>query len=414
MRILMVTQHYEPEPHDKFSKLARALTAKGHKVQVITGFPCYPQGKTYDGWQQKIYSEQEVDDILVTRVMQLPDHSRSALRRALYYLSFALSAMTIGLWRARKADVVLVYQAALPVGFPGIVLSFFKRAPLVLDVVDLWPESVSASGMMKNELLLGMIRSVAKFIYRRAKHICVITNSYKENLIALGVPHQKLSVIHMWGYTNPSEQTQPKTNSEETDRFLCVYAGAMGPCQDLSTLLQAAALLKEHRRIKFRLVGDGICFNDLQEQAANQELNNVEFTGRVPPAEIPAHYAQADALVLHLKSDPMSRVSIPSKTIDYLSAGKPIVAAIEGETAQIVRENHCGVVASPEDPQALADAILALEGDKQLCGQVASNASKTYQSKFSPETQVQKIESVLERVNSVSFAPPQDNLRRAA
>ena len=198
MRVLLLTQYYPPEPVLKLADLARGLRDRGHEVQVITGHPCYPAGRTYAGYRQRFYSEEVVDGTLVTRLPQFPDHSRSAIRRALYYLSFALSAATIGLWRARRADVILVYQSAFPIGLAAWLISRVKRIPYVLDVVDLWPESVAASGMMRNRFALGTIRGMMKFIYRGATRINVITKGYWQQLGGLGVPAEKLSLIHCW------------------------------------------------------------------------------------------------------------------------------------------------------------------------------------------------------------------------
>src|SRR3972149_3156337 len=198
MRILVLTQYYSPEPAFKFPDLVRGLIQQGHQVQVITGFPCYPSGRIYRDYRQRLTMEESIDGALVTRLPQFPDHSRSAVRRALYYVSFALSMATIGLWRARRADVILVYQSAFPIGLAAWVISRVKRVPYVLDVVDLWPESVAASGMMNNRTLLSIIRRCMRFIYQRARHVNVITEGYWHNLLALGVRAEKLSLIHCW------------------------------------------------------------------------------------------------------------------------------------------------------------------------------------------------------------------------
>lgn len=399
MRILMLTQYYAPEPHDKFTSLALGLTARGHEVQVLTGFPCYPFGKTYPGWRQRLYSEETTGGVRVTRIPQLPDHSNSAARRALYYLSFALSAATLGFWRARRADVVLVYQAALPVGFAGWLLSVFKRSPLVLDVVDLWPESVAASGMMKNGRLLRWIESAAKMLYRHATHICLITKGYRDRLVEMGVDVQKLSVLYMWGHDPGAVATSRTSESlAEGERFVCAYAGAMGPCQGLGTLLEAADRLRGRRDIAFALIGDGIAYQGLVEEAEKRGLDNVRFLGRRPRGELPNLLGQADALVLHLKSDPMSVLSIPSKTIDYLACGKPLLAAIDGETAQLIKDNGCGLATPAEDAAALADAIVALADDPNQAAAMGRAALKTHHTLFNRERQIDRFDEVLREV----------------
>ncbi|MCI0492797.1 MAG: glycosyltransferase family 4 protein, partial [Planctomycetes bacterium] len=262
MRVLLLTQYYPPEPVFQCADLARGLRARGHEVQVITGFPCYPTGRTYDGFRQRYCDEQWLDGVLVTRIPQIPDHSRSVIRRVIYYLSFALSAATIGLWRARPADVLLVYQSAFPIGLAAWVISRIRRMPYVLDVVDLWPESVAASGMIRNRLLLSMIRKAMQFIYRRAERINIITQGYWNTLESLGVPAEKLSLIYYWP---PMGQFDPVPYdvhlARETglhERFNVMYSGAMGPVQDLASVIEAAVLLRDLPEIQFVFVGDGL------------------------------------------------------------------------------------------------------------------------------------------------------------
>ena len=279
MRILILAQFYEPEPAFKFPDLARQLTARGHQVQVITGFPCYPYGKTYAGYRQSLYSEEEIDGVLVTRVPQYPDHSRSALRRAFYYLSFALSATIIGLFKARRADVLLVYQSAMPTGLAGWMLSRLRGMPYVLDVVDLWPESVLASGMLNSRVASGVINRVMRFIYRGACRINVITNGYWRNLVARGVDPQKLSLIQCWPAAGLFDPVAPlpsvRREYDMEGKFTVVYAGAIGPLQDLRVLLDAAEKFRDGEAIQFLIAGEGVQREELQRNADERGMTNV-------------------------------------------------------------------------------------------------------------------------------------------
>lgn len=400
MRILMLTQYYAPEPHDKFTDLAADLAERGHQVHVLTGFPCYPAGRTYPGYRQRLCVTEEHNGVRVTRMPQFPDHSRNVIRRAVYYLSFALSAATIGLWRSGRADIVLVYQAALPVGFAGWLISRVRRAPLVLDVVDLWPDSVSATGMLTNQYAIGRIERLAKWLYAKAEHLCVITNGYKSRLLEMGVRSNKLSVVYMWSRNGGAggAVTPPKKKTVSTAKFTCLYAGAVGPCQALETLVDAADQLRERRDIQIVIVGDGVALESVRGRAASLKLSNIEFRGRRPLCELPPLMLSADALVLHLKSDPMSRVSIPSKTIDYLSVGKPVIAAIEGEAARLIDQHNCGVTTPPEDATALADAIAFLADHPEQAGAMGLAARRTCETHFNRQRQVDRFDSILRQV----------------
>jgi len=395
MRILLLTQYFAPEPIEKTTDLARRLCERGHEVEVLTGFPCYPHGRTYAGFRQRVVQQETVDGVRVTRVPQWPDHSRSAVRRALYYLSFALSAATIGLVRVRRPDVVLVYQSALPVGLAAWVISRLRRAPYVLDVVDLWPESVAASGMLTHGWALALLRRVARFVYHGAAQINVITEGYRRNLLALGVPDYKLRLIHHW---SPDATATAIVDSGFAEReglagkFNVLYAGAIGPCQHLSTVLEAAALLRDQPRVQFVIAGDGVERLDLGRRAAAAGLANVRFCGWRSPDDAARLQAAADVLLVHLKPDAMSRVSIPSKTFGYMAAGKPILMAVQGEAAELIRAHECGYAVAPADPAALAGAVRgALRQTSAERRRLGEAARRAYEEHFAPEVQVDKV-----------------------
>lgn len=411
MRVLMLTQFYAPEPAFKFPDLARQLAARGHQVQVITGFPCYPFGKTYAGYRQSLCQEEEIDGVLVTRVPQFPDHSRSALRRALYYFSFALSAATIGLFKARHADVLLVYQSAMPTGLAGWVLSRLRGVPYVLDVVDLWPESVQASGMLNNRLISGAITRAMQFIYRGADRINVITQGYWRNLVARGVDSQKLSLIHCWPAEGLFDPTPPLPSVRREhgmeDKFSVVYAGAVGPVQDLRVLLDAAEELRGEPEFQFLVAGEGVQREGLEREALERGLTNLRFLGRRPPEAVRELYAAADALLVHLKPDPMSSVSIPSKTFAYMASGKPLLMAVEGEAAALVERHGCGVTTPPSDPEALCRAIRQLRG--AFVGQreaMGSAGRRAYLQHYCSSVQVTKFENLLSGVAGLNLQRP--------
>jgi colanic acid biosynthesis glycosyl transferase WcaI len=280
MRVLLLTQYYAPEPVTKFTELARGLRERGHQVEVITGFPCYPQGRTYHGYRQALSRVEIIEGTRVIRVPQLADHSRSVVRRALYYLSFALAAATVGLLRSRPADVMIVYQSALPTGVAAWLISRFKRIPYVLDVADLWPESVVASGMLTNRYVVAMLRRVARFVYRGAAAINVITEGYGERIAALGVPRSKIRLIHYWPSVNGSS---PRAGNAERSThwpagsFTVLYAGAIGPCQQLRTVVEAARLLRDRPEVQILIAGDGVERAELEREAVASGVANIRF-----------------------------------------------------------------------------------------------------------------------------------------
>ena len=405
MRVLILSQYYTPEPVDKFADLARGLRQLGHEVQVITGFPCYPYGRIYDGYRQSIYREESIDGVQVTRLPQIPDHSKSIIKRVLYYVSFAISAVTIGLVRAKRADVMLVYQSALPIGLAAWTISRLKRIPYVLDVVDLWPESVAATGMVTNRFALGIIRRLVRFIYRGAIHINVITNGYRQNLRAMGVPDAKMSLIHCWPpagkFDRVDDDDQRATHEQFDGRFNVVYAGAMGPSQNLETVIEASLRLQDLADVQFALAGTGVEHDRLVQLAKEKGAQNVRFLGQLPPEEIQKIYAVADLLLVHLKPNAMSKVSIPSKTFSYMAAGRPIVMAVAGESARLVEQHGCGVAVTPSDPAELAAAVRQLYSmTPEKRQDMADAALAAYRSNYCSEVQIHKF---AERLDAAAY-----------
>lgn len=400
MRILVLSQYYFPEPVEKIHDLAAGLARLGHEVEVLTGFPCYPAGAIYPGYSQRPFWTETIDGVTVRRIPQVPDHSNSAARRAVYYLSFAASASAVGTLRVRRPDVILVYQAALPVGLAARVLRTTKRAPYVLDVVDLWPESVISSGMLANRRAIGMIRWLAHGVYARATRISAVTPGFRERLVAAGVPEAKVTVIHNWMPSNTYRAVPPDPEVARReglgDKFIVLYAGNMGSAQGLTAVIEAATLLRDDPDVVFALVGGGTEEDRLQKLAADRGLTNVLFLGRRDPTEMPDLYAIAHVLLVHLKPDELTDVSIPSKTFAYMASGKPVLMAVRGEAADFVRGNGFGVAVEPANPAALANGVRRLRSlpDRQL-RQMGEAASEAYRSEYCGEVQIVRFEQLL-------------------
>jgi colanic acid biosynthesis glycosyl transferase WcaI len=401
MRILLLSQYYLPEPVEKVHDLARGLARRGHEVEVITGFPCYPKGEIYDGYRQRLSFVEMIDGVRVRRVPLVPDHGNRPLRRSLYYLSFAASASLIGSLLARRTDAILVYQSALPVGVAARILGITRHAPYVLDVVDLWPESVVASGMLRSRFAIAVLRWLARRVYAGAKRVNAVTDGFRRNLIANHVAPGKLTVIHNW---MPSETYRPAPYDEAVaereglaGKFVVMYAGNMGPAQGLSTVVEAAAQLRDDPDVVFALVGDGTEQERLHDLARERGLANVRFFPRRPPQSMSELYAIANVLLVHLIRDELTALSIPSKTFAYMASGKPVLMAVHGDAAGFVTENGFGVVAEPSDPPALAAAVRRLKampaGELQCMGQAGLVA---YHSKYCSEVQVARFERLLD------------------
>jgi colanic acid biosynthesis glycosyl transferase WcaI len=382
LRILILSQWYSPEPEMKVHVLARDLVARGHTVTTVTGFPNYPQGRIYPGYRQSLWSWESKDGVRVLRLPLFPDHSLSAVRRSLNYLSFALSASVLGTLLCGQADVMWVYHPPLTIGLPAMVISTLRRIPMVYEVQDMWPETLSATGMVADGLTTRALATFAKWVYRKAVAITVISPGFRRNLVSKGVAAEKVFVVPNWADEDVYHPVQVDDTVKDRfgmlGRFNVVYAGNMGPAQQLQTVVDAAGRLSAIPDILFTFAGDGVEEQLIRERVGRAGLSNVQFLGRRPTSEMPSLFCAADVLLFHLKDDPLFAITIPSKTISYLACGRPILAAVRGDAADVVQNASAGLTCPPEDPVALADAVLRLyqmdRGDRERMGQAGRRA----------------------------------------
>lgn len=357
MKILILSQFFQPEPIFKGLPLAKELKARGHDVQVLTGFPNYPGGKIYSGYSQRLWKQEEMDGIEVIRVPLYPSHDKSGLRRMANYLSFGMSTACIGTWLVRKPDVVYAYNL-VTLGMALRALRWIRGARTVLDVQDLWPESIASSGMMRSRILMKMLDRWTRMEYRSPSRLIVLSPGFKANLIQRGVPEERIEVIYNWCDEN-SINIPCQSNvgvGGTSDKFRIVFAGTMGTAQALRPVIDAARRLQsEVPHIHFVFIGGGIEVPALKEQAS--DLSNVEFLPPVSVDKIGAVLASADALLVHLQRDPIFQITIPSKIQAYLYAGKPILCGVAGDAAKLVEEARAGVTFTPEDCDSLCEAI---------------------------------------------------------
>ena len=256
MRILIIKQLFYPEPTAKSLDFAKELVSRGHDVEVLTGFPSYPTGRIYSGYKQYLYKREKMEEIDIIRVPIYPSHDDSAIKRFIHYFSYALTASFIGLFLIKKPDVCFVYQGAIPVAIPAIILKKLRRIPFLYDINDLWPETVAASGMLKNKYALKFINSWCNFNYRNASFITVATPGFYKRLVSKGISQEKLEVVSNWSRDVISDDKLAKTLKEsyfDATKINIIYAGNLGIVQSLTTILKTAKKLKENgnQKIKF-------------------------------------------------------------------------------------------------------------------------------------------------------------------
>lgn len=351
-RVLLVSQWFDPEPTFKGLIFAKALQARGYDVQVLTGFPNYPVGRVYEGYRIRLFQRETVDGIKVIRVPLFPSHDASGIRRALNYVSFALSASVAALF-VRRPSVAYVYHPPATVGVVAAVLKYFRGVPFVYDVQDLWPDTLAATGMVDGSWLLRAVDRFMTAVYRSSSRIVVLSQGFRRVLIARGVPDAKIQVIPNWTYEPPYEDP---SGERADDAFVVVYAGNIGAAQSLEIVIQAAIQLVDEP-VRFDIVGDGLQLDNLRRLASEAGVENIQFLPRRPASAMTEIFDGADALLVHLRDDPLFEITIPSKTQAYLRAGRPILMGVRGDAADLVEQSSAGLVFEPESASSLSDAV---------------------------------------------------------
>lgn len=377
MRILLVTQWFQPEPHFKGLDFAKALQAMGHEVEVLTGFPNYPGGKIYPGYRVRPVQREVLDGIRVTRGYLYPSHDRSAWGRIANYVSFAVSTAILAL-TIRRPDVAYVYTPPMTAAAAPVALRIIRGVPFVVDVQDLWPDTLAATGMIGNPHLLRLVGAWTNFVFRKAARIVVLSDGFRQRLADRGIT-TPVAVVPNWA---PPEIIRvaaalPATGPVGQDSpFTVVFAGNMGKAQGLDTILEAAELMRSEN-VRFFLVGGGVEVDVLRARAEDMALHNVEFGPSRRPEAMGEVFAQADALLVHLRDDPLFAITIPSKTQAYMAIGKPILMGVRGDAARMLEEARAGIVFNPQDAGALADAIRKMKVtpavDRQRMGEAGTH-----------------------------------------
>ena len=371
MKALLLTQYYPPEPGSaaqKMSELAKHLLERGHQVTVVTGFPNYPDGVLFGGYRRKLYHRDQIDGVNVIRTFLLIAPRRRSLGpRMKNYLSFMLSSIYGSLITGRH-DIVYVYSPPLFLGVSAYVISRLFRAPFVLDLNDLWPKGPVHLGVLKNRTLIRMAEMLERFVYARAHHIFFYSHRMRQDVVAAGVPEAKTEVHPLWVDTElfkPTSEEQAANIRKEygmSDRLVVMYTGNLGLPQGLDTAIECARVLKAggHDEVLFVFVGGGADRDRLVQLSQGYELDNVLFIPPQPVSSMPAFMSASDVLLLHLDKAPFRMGTIPGKLLTYMSAARPVLAGLEGEGADIVTRNRCGVVVEPQNPEAMAQGVLGL------------------------------------------------------
>lgn len=375
------------------------MVRRGHQVDVITGWPNYPDGRFFDEFRKCPHNFDEYEGVRIVRVPLLPRGSGS-VRLLLNYLTFAVSASLLGLWqlRGRQFDAILAYEPSpITVGIPAVVFRAYKKAPLAFWVLDLWPETLQAIGAVRSKILLHLVGKLVANIYKRCDLILAQSKSFVPAIAKYAGKDANIKYFPSWSDSVfDAEDVKAATEIPvKQDTFNILFAGNIGEAQDFPAILATAERLKNYSSIRWLIVGDGRMAGWVAEEIKARGLEAcVSLLGRYPVERMPSFFKHADALLVSLKNEPIFALTIPGKLQSYLAAGIPILAMLNGEGADTIRNANAGLACPAGDAEQLARAVLELAAmSKDERQQLGKNGRAYAQKEFNRKELMSRLEN---------------------
>lgn len=382
MHILFLTDNFPPEtnaPASRTHEHAREWVKAGHQVSVITCAPNFPSGKVYSGYRNRIFQQEMIDGIRVVRVWSYITANEGVVRRTLDYLSFMLSGILAGLV-VKRPDAVVATSPQFFTAVAGYCVSRARRVPFVLEIRDLWPESIQAVGAIGNAFILSLLSWIARFLYRSADTIITVTEPFKRHITGLGIDCNKIHTI-----LNGVDLTLFSPRPRDLDlarqigiegKFVVGYIGTHGMAHGLETALDAAEQLQGNGDVVFLFIGGGAERAKLEKTANDKNLMNVIFIDSVPKAEMPRYWSLLNVSLVLLRKSTVFKTVIPSKIYESVAMGIPVILGVEGEAKLLVESLGVGLAIPPESARSLASAILQIKGEHVLALQLRDECLK--------------------------------------
>lgn len=407
MKILIISQYFWPE-YFKINEIAECLNDMGHEIEVLTGVPNYPQGKFYDGYGILKNIKQNYNGIKIHRVPIIPRGVKGGDKRLiLNYISYAITASCAVLVKVfNRYDAILVYEVSpITQAYPALLLRLLSKTPVCLYVYDLWPETLFSHGIGKGSAIKRFIYFIVHSIYKRCDKIFISSKGFEHSILSSGYDPKLLNYIPNWAedfyrQLKPTNYIRENLNLTK-DTFIVMYAGNIGFAQSFETVLEAAKILKENKKIHFVILGDGSLKQWAIDECSKYELSNISFLGKRPAEEMPEYFAQADAMLVTLKKRENYALTLPGRVQSYMACGKPILACAGSEVSRVLRESEAGLYCEPEDAKGLA---LIIERMKRMPNEerlkLSENAIAYYQKEFNKDRLLNKIELLLNEMSN--------------
>ena len=402
MRILVVSQYFWPE-NFRINDIVIGLQQKGHIITILTGHPNYPTGNFAEGYSGFNVKEELYNNMRVIRVPLFPRGQKSGIKLALNYFSFALSGSVYALLCLKNDyDCIFVYEPSpMTVGFPAMALKWKIKKPIIFYIQDLWPDSLVATGFVKNSLVLKAVEYMVKIIYHACDRILVTSKAFIPKVHQLGYPLESIKYLPQYAeeFYRPLEvDATDSVHSILPEGFKIIFAGNMGTAQDLFTVLNAARDTMADK-INWVFIGDGSVREAMKTEVANRKIDNVYFLGSFPAEMMPVFFSRADALLVSLNNDALFALTIPAKLQSYLACGKPILAMLDGEGATIVYESGAGLVVPPGNSNKLASTARDLKKMTTEARQnLGKNSRQYYEREFERSIILSNLDDIFDSV----------------
>jgi glycosyltransferase involved in cell wall biosynthesis len=381
MRIVYLCHYFVPEisaPSARLYEMSRAWVERGHTVTVMTGFPNHPTGIIPKEYRWRLWATEAIDGIRVLRNWLYATPNEGFVRKSISHLTFMVSSVLFGLPRLGPADVIIASSPTFFAVFSAYFISRLRGIPYIFEVRDLWPAVFVDLGVIRNRTVIRLLENAEMFLYQNAAKVVTVTDAFTNTLVKRGLPPDKVMKItngaDLEFFQPPGEGegrsqkregavSNPQPSTRNSSPFTVLYMGAHGISHGLDSILRAAERLRDHPEIEFLFVGEGAEKKNLIALKEELGLRNVRFVPGQAKAGVRAFYHTASVGLVPLRDVPLFSGFIPSKMFELMACGVPIVGSVRGEPARILEESGSALLVPPEDPAALAEAILALYAD---------------------------------------------------
>lgn len=382
LKVLMITQNFYPEigsASNRATNIYSILKAQGHQVTVLTTEPNYPNRNLY---KNESFWDREIPEIDIVRIrLKTRKYTSNLFKRLIYYLEMMLKFVFYNFKLQKSYDVVFATSPSIFIGIAGVVAKRKQKSTLILDIRDLWPETMLGIKKFNNPLLLKMAYGLERYLYNRADKITINSEEFTTYMIAHGVPREKLSFIPN-ALTEEELERKDKPTQNESSNVKILYAGNVGLAQDVETLIEIAQRLKTHQNIEFELVGYGFSMKDIEQKIADRNLKNIIVSSAINRKQTLDKIFESDIVYATLMGSDVFKTVLPGKVIDYMGLGKVIVANASGYCASIIKSANCGLVSETGNLDELCGFILRLAESPQLRFELGKNGHHYAKAKF--------------------------------